>query len=64
MNEFPEFMKNPLNKVSSKSQYTPGIEGYVYDGADGSQMAFWTYKQAATSKQHSHEFDEYIVVHM
>jgi quercetin dioxygenase-like cupin family protein len=62
MNEFPKFMKNPLNKVSSKSQYTPGIEGYVFEGADGSQMAFWTYKQDALSKKHLHEYDEYIAV--
>lgn len=47
MNEFPQFMRNPLNKISSNSQFTPGIEGYVFDGADGSQMAFWTYKQDA-----------------
>jgi quercetin dioxygenase-like cupin family protein len=25
-------------------------------------MAFWTYKQTATSQEHSHEYDEYIVV--
>ncbi len=62
MNEFPEFMKNPLNKVSSKSQFTPGIEGYVFDGVDGSQMAFWTYGQDAKSEKHTHEFDEYIAV--
>lgn len=62
MNEFPEFMKNPLNKVSSKSQYTPGIEGYLFDGADGSQMAFWTYSRDAASEKHIHEYDEYIVV--
>jgi len=42
MKDFPDFMKNPLNKIATESQYTPGIEGYVYDGADGSQMAFWT----------------------
>lgn len=62
MNEFPQFMRNPLNKVNSKSQFTPGIEGYVFDGADGSQMAFWTYKQDARSEKHVHEYDEYIAV--
>ena len=25
-------------------------------------MAFWTYQQAATSQQHFHEYDEYVVV--
>ena len=62
MNDFPDFMKNSANKVDSKSQYTPGIEGYVYDGVDGSQMAFWTYKQTAKSGEHSHEYEEYIAV--
>jgi len=62
MKEFPDFMRNPINKIDSKSQYTPGIEGYVFDGADGSQMAFWTYQQASTSQKHSHEYDEYTLV--
>ncbi len=62
MKDFPGFMKNPANKVDSKSQHTPGIEGYVFDGVDESQMAFWTYKQDAISKQHSHEYEEYITV--
>src|SRR4030042_5066006 len=62
MKDFPFFMRNPANKVDSKSQYTPGIEGYVFDGADGSQMAFWTYKQDAESKEHYHEYEEYIAV--
>ena len=62
MDKFPEFMQNPLNKISSQSQYTADLEGYVYDGADGSQMAIWTINKTASSQQHSHEFDEYIVV--
>jgi len=62
MKDFPDFMKSPANKVDSKSQNTPGIEGYVFDGADGSQMAFWTYKQTAKSKEHFHEYEEYIAV--
>ena len=62
MKDFPEFMKNPANKVDPKSQYTPGIEGYVFDGADKSQMAVWTYKQNAKSEEHTHEYDEYIAV--
>ncbi len=62
MKDFPDFMKNPINKIDSNAQYTPGIEGYVFDGADGSQMAFWTYNESAKSQEHSHEYDEYIVV--
>ena len=62
MNEFPEFMRNQQNKVDSKMLYTPGVEGYVFDGIDSSQLTFWTYKQDAVSKQHSHEYDEYTAV--
>ncbi len=62
MNEFPGFMKHPANMVDPDSQFTPGIEGYVFDGADGSQMAFWTYKENSVSKEHQHPFEEYIIV--
>ncbi len=40
MRDFPEFMKNKKNHISSKEQNTKDIDGYFYDGADGSQMAF------------------------
>ena len=62
MNDFPKFMKNPANRISPSSQATPGVEGYVFDGADGSQMAFWTCYQPAASSPHVHDFDEYMVV--
>jgi mannose-6-phosphate isomerase-like protein (cupin superfamily) len=62
MNNFPEFMKNPANKISSRTQNTKGIEGYVFDGADGSQMAFWTYKDGGKSTEDVHDYDEYFVV--
>jgi quercetin dioxygenase-like cupin family protein len=55
-------MKNPVNRIAVSSQHTPAIEGYVYDGADGSQMAFWTCRKAAKSAEHAHEYDEYMVV--
>ena len=53
MNDFPEFMRNPLNAIDPKSQ-SPGNVGYVYDGIDGSQMAFWTSRQDVISKEHVH----------
>ncbi len=62
MNQFPEFMRNPANRVSAATQYTKGIEGYVYDGADGSQMAFWTNPNGGVSAEHTHEYDEYLAV--
>jgi quercetin dioxygenase-like cupin family protein len=62
MDDFPSFMKSPTNKIATGSQATPGVEGYVFDGADGSQMAFWTCRENAVSSPHVHEFDEYMIV--
>ena len=62
MDSFPDFMKNPANRIDSGSQYTKDIEGYVFDGADGSQMAFWTAYADRSSAGHSHDYDEYFVV--
>jgi len=62
MDEFPDFMKKSANMVDPSSQFTRGIEGYVFDGIDGSQMAFWTYGEDSTSVEHEHDYDEYIVV--
>ena len=62
MKNFPDFMRNPVNKIDSRYQYTPGIEGYVFDGVDGSQIALWIYEETAKSQEHSHECEEYLVV--
>ncbi len=61
MKEFPAFMKNPKNQIPDSDQHTSGVEGYYFTGADGSQTAFWTCSQNRTSKEHRHEFDEYMV---
>ncbi len=62
MPDFPSFMKSAMNRIATSSQYTEGIEGYVFDGADGSQVAFWTCREDQVSKEHAHDFDEYILV--
>jgi len=62
MKDFPEFMRNPANKIASESQFTHNITGYVYDGVDGTQMAFWTNPDGGKSAEHAHEYDEYIAV--
>ena len=61
INRFPDFMKNPANAVSAGEQST-GVEGYIFDGADGSQIAFWECGKDIVSKEHIHEFDEYFIV--
>ena len=62
MKNFPDFMQHPANRIATTGQSTPGVEGYVFDGADGSQMAFWTCVQNAKSAPHTHDFDEYMLV--
>ena len=62
MDDFPLFMKSPVNRIATSSHATPGVEGYVFDGADGSQMAFWTCRESASSAPHVHDYDEYMVV--
>ena len=61
MKDFPEFMKNPANRIKKSSQYTQSVEGYVFDGKDGSQAAFWTCSEDRISEAHTHSYDEYIV---
>ena len=62
MKDFPDFMKNPANRISTKSHYTRGVEGYVFDGRDGSQMTIWVSRENTKSEEHVHDFDEYFVV--
>lgn len=38
MDDFPSFMKRSANRILASNQATPGVEGYVFDGVDGSQM--------------------------
>jgi quercetin dioxygenase-like cupin family protein len=54
-------MKNPNNLVSGKDQYSSDIEGFFFEGMDGSQMAFWTAYTGGVSAMHTHPFDEYMV---
>ncbi|MGA9390507.1 MAG: cupin domain-containing protein [Candidatus Sulfotelmatobacter sp.] len=62
MKEFPEFMRRPANRIVATSQATSGVEGYIFDGVDGSQMAFWTCRETASSAPHAHDYDEYMLV--
>lgn len=62
MEEFPRFMKGAANRIAARSEHTAGIEGYVFDGVDGTQVAFWECRADARTEEHIHEFDEYFVV--
>ena len=58
MDDFPAFMKHPANRIVKTNQATPGVDGYIFDGVDGSQMAFWTCRETAVSAAHVHDYDE------
>jgi mannose-6-phosphate isomerase-like protein (cupin superfamily) len=62
MDDFPQFMRAAANRIATQSQATPGAEGYVFDGVDGSQMAFWRCHETTASAAHVHDYDEYMVV--
>ena len=62
MEHFPEFMKNPVNRIDLSKQNTKDVEGYYYEGADGSQMAYWECHSDQVSQKHTHDFDEYTIV--
>jgi mannose-6-phosphate isomerase-like protein (cupin superfamily) len=61
MESFPLFMQNPVNAVASHQKST-GVEGFIFDGADGSQVVIFQCATNGLSKKHVHDFDEYFVV--
>ncbi len=61
MKDFPEFMKSSGNLISASSQ-SHGVKGWVYDGTDGKQMAYWICETGGESKEHVHDYDEYVAV--
>lgn len=61
MNDYPSFMKNPANAIAAR-QKSDGVEGYVFDGVDGSQMAVFQCAREGVSKEHVHDFEEYFIV--
>ena len=50
-----------MNKVDASQQNTTDIEGYYFQGTDGTQIAFWECRSDRISKKHTHPFDEYMV---
>ena len=60
MQHFPDFMKNPVNRVDASQQNTADIEGYFFQGADDTQVAFWECLADRTSNKHTHPFDEHM----
>jgi len=61
MDKFPKFMRKPCNAVKL-SKRSGNMEGYVFDGADGSQMVIWQSQKGGRSEMHTHDYDEYCLV--
>jgi quercetin dioxygenase-like cupin family protein len=64
MDDFPDFMRRPANRIRAADQHTPGIKGYVFDGSDGSQVAIWTHVGPGGEEPGlgTHDFDEWLMV--
>lgn len=54
-------MKSDGDLIAASSQ-SKGVKGWVYDGADGNQMAYWICEVDGESKEHTHDYDEYFTV--
>jgi quercetin dioxygenase-like cupin family protein len=61
MKEFPRFMRSGGNAIDP-AMVSEGVEGYIFDGADGSQMAVFTTHKDGKSREHTHPYDEYFLV--
>lgn len=61
--DFPLFLKNAQNRIATLAgQPVAGAEGYVFDGADGVQVALWLAHEATTLPEEVHTTDEYVIV--
>ena len=62
LGEFPLFMKKPANRAADNAQYAPGIERFVFQGADGIQMEFWHARSDTRLPETVHDYEEYLAV--
>jgi quercetin dioxygenase-like cupin family protein len=61
LDKFPNFMKNQSNAIRGNAENT-AADGFVFDGADGSQLAIWEYAADSLTPEETHDFDEYVLV--
>lgn len=54
-------MKSQKSHIALNQQNTKDIDVYYFEGANRSQMAFWTCYADRVSKEHMHDFYEYMV---
>jgi len=48
MNDFPEFMKHPANRIVGSNQATAGVEGYVFPDERPDTLALKLFYNAAS----------------
>ena len=54
-------MLTTANAVPSESQ-SDGVKGWVYNGKDAKQTAYWLCEKDGESSIHTHDIDEYFMV--
>jgi uncharacterized protein YndB with AHSA1/START domain/mannose-6-phosphate isomerase-like protein (cupin superfamily) len=62
LGSFPAFLTGPANRVAEASLRLPGVEAYVFDGADGNQLTLRHAKCDGATGEQWRDFDEYLVV--
>jgi uncharacterized protein YndB with AHSA1/START domain len=62
LGSFPAFLLGAANRVAPASLSLPGLEAYVFDGADGTQLTLCHAKSDAVTAEQWRESDEYLVV--
>jgi quercetin dioxygenase-like cupin family protein len=58
--KFPEFFANRKNGVADVPD--PSMQGFVFDGADHTQIVFWQCENGGIAPTHTHDFWEYALV--
>ena len=61
LNEFPSFLRRPCNSIENTGP-NQGMSGFVFEGADGSQLVMWSAQAGGETAPHSHDYDEYCIV--
>ena len=60
MKHFPDFIRNEKNRIPETP--SEGMEGFIFEGADGSQVVFWESISGSSVPLHKHDFYEYCLV--
>jgi uncharacterized protein YndB with AHSA1/START domain len=62
LGSFPAFMTGAANRVADASLNIPGVEAYVFNGADGTRLTLCHAKSDADTGEQWRDVDEYLVV--